>query len=139
MKTISNNTRRSLGIPGAVAIVLEPGGTVEVSESRYDEMRNNRMVNQWFQRGMLSEGGKAPERAKKSAPEAVSPAQKRSARSDRPAEPLPDGVDEVGVHLYHVGGGYYHVYVNGFKVTTDKVRGKANAEEVAAEYENPEE
>jgi hypothetical protein len=138
MKTIRNNTARSLGIPGARADVLPPKSTLDVSDGRYDEMVSNKMVAQWFKRGMLSVDGEAPGDPPKQTKPASGPKQRKLSRERRP-DPLPDGVEEKGIFTHHTGGGYYDVYVNGIKVTTEKVRGKKNAEEIAAEYETPEE
>jgi len=46
---------------------------------------------------------------------------------------LPDGVTGEGIEVHHKGGGWYEVYVNGFKVTDTNVR-KDEANDVAAEY-----
>lgn len=131
MKKIRNNTRRSLGIPGAVALIIKPGQEEEVSDSRYVEMSTNKLVAQWIKRGMLSIDGAAPEKAHKEVKKEK--LKTASSRKDRAPAPLPDGVEEVGVFKHHVGGGWWDVYVNGIKVTTDKVR-KDDAENIADEY-----
>jgi len=47
---------------------------------------------------------------------------------------LPEGITGQGTEVHHLGGGWYEVYVNGFKVTDRNVR-KDEAKTIAEEYE----
>lgn len=122
---LTNNARRRLGIPGRTAIILNPNQTIEISKLQYDEMQKNRTTSHWLKAGVLSVD-------KSSKPVKVEVNVQPEAEPE--AEPdAPEGVSEEGVRLNHLGGGWYEVYVSGFKVTTHNVRKKV-AEEMAAEY-----
>lgn len=125
---LTNNARRRLGIPGRTAIILNPKQTVEISEMQYDEMKRNRTVSHWLSAGVLTVG-----ESSKPVKVAVDK-QPEDKPKTKPKPDAPEGVSQEGVQLNHLGGGWYEVYVNGFKVTTHNVRKKV-AEEIAAEYE----
>lgn len=145
MKKILNNSRRSRGIPGSPALILAPGEEKKVNETFFESMLKNHTVSQWISQGLIVVDGENVEppakRELKPRKQSGVGLNRRAARTatqrDIPPPELPDGVEEKGVFLHHHGGGYYDVYVNGIKVTTEKVRGKDVANEIAAEYENP--
>jgi len=119
MMTLTNNGKRRLGISGSPAVILEPGKSVQVTPATLKIMGQNRTVIKWLERGVLSvkdDDGKAAE-----VPEPT-------------AEALPEGLTGEGVETHKLGGGWYEVFVNGFKVTDKSVR-EDEAEAIAAEYE----
>ena len=140
MKVLKNSGTRRLGIPGRPAIILAPGETVPVTDDQLESMGDNKTVARWLDRGVLTtedSDAKQPEAPVKP----LQPAEPRQrvrprvgSRADKREElVLPDGVTGEGVEIHHSGGGWYEVYVNGFKVTDSNVR-KDEAQEVAAEY-----
>ena len=142
MKVLCNSGARRLGIPGRPAIVLAPGDTVPVTDDQLAEMDRNRTVSRWIERGVLTvRDSNANEPSKPAIPVNSAPAPRHRARrpsvggrADKREElVLPDGVTGEGIEVHHKGGGWYEVYVNGFKVTDTNVR-KDEAQEVAAEY-----
>lgn len=124
MTTLKNNGRRRLGIASNPAIVLDPGQSVEISTAQKEDLRTNRTAKRWLQEGILSLDGEDPVKEHKTDLE----------RSEKESEQLPEGVKGEGVELHHEGGGWWSVYVNGFKVTDTTVR-KSEAQEIAKEYE----
>ena len=139
MKVLRNSGSRRLGIPGRPAIILAPGDAVPVTESQLAEIKRNRTVTRWMERGVLTvrdSDAKEPELAKtvQSAPPRQRVRPRVGGRQDKREElVLPDGVSAEGIVVHHKGGGWYEVYVNGFKVTDSNVR-KDEAHDVAAEY-----
>ena len=139
MKVLVNNGRRRLGIPGHPAIILVPGESIPVDKTQIAEMHKNRTVVRWLNSGVLeicNEGDvkslpKKPAHGKR--PAKILP---RAGRRNDHREPvvLPKGVTGKGVELHHKGGGWFEVWVNGFRVTDKNIR-KPEAEEIATEYE----
>ncbi len=140
MYVIKNNGRRRLGIPGRPAIILEVGKTAAVNGEQLTEMKRNRTFEHWVQTGVISvndQQSKDKSEPQAFAPKPEPPLQPPPTRVDydkRIEEPLPDGVTGSGTELHDVGGGWWSVYVNGFKVTDKNVR-KKKAEQIAKEYE----
>jgi hypothetical protein len=139
MKVVKNNGARRLGIPGRPAIILAPGGSAPVTDDQLEDMGRNRTVSRWIERGVLSlvdsnDKEPAPGPLVKSAPPRQRVRPSVGGRLDKRVElVLPEGVTGEGIEVHHKGGGWYEVYVNGFKVTDTNVR-KDEAQEVAAEY-----
>ena len=140
MKLLINNGRRRLGITGRPAIILSPGDSVPLSPAQIDEIRRNRTVCKWLGSGVLQLIDSKDVVEKAHSP-VVTPSRPRPhmkmrlKRGDvREKLVLPKGVTGEGVETHHKGGGWYEVYVNGFKVTDSNVR-KDEATEIAAEYE----
>ena len=149
MKLVSKAQRR-LGIPGRPAILLDPQSAVEIDERQMSEMLRNRTVHLWMQRRLLvvldergndvtpveAIGGDSS--ASESVPKPVLKPRSRkkpALRTDlRPEPELPEGVEGEGVEIHHLGGGWYQVYVNGFKATDKNVR-KDEAEAIAKDYD----
>lgn len=144
MTTITNSSKRRLGLAGRPSIVLNPGESVEVSGQQYQTMLENKTLSRWMESGLLSvKGGAGPvktevpevKKPEVKQPEEKAPEKEKKAKKEEKVElDLPEGVTGEGVELHHLGGGWYEVYVNGFKVTDKKIR-KAEAEELAEEYE----
>lgn len=139
MKALVNKGKRRLGVPGRPAIILNPGESVPIDDAQIKELHKNRTIERWLERGVLkicdeSDVEKTP---KKTVPQ-TRPAKNipRVGRRNDNREPqvLPKGVKGEGVELHHKGGGWYEVFVNGFVVTDSNVR-KADAEQIATEYE----
>jgi hypothetical protein len=125
MTTITNTGRRRLGLPGRPALILGAGESAEVTDQQLQEMKKNGVVTRWFGSGLLVIDGKPIE------PEPGSVANKQAAAAP---EGLPEGLTGQGIELYHKGGGWWRVYVNGFEVTDGNVR-KKEAKAIAAEFE----
>lgn len=141
MKRIINNGRRRLGISGRPAIILNPNESREIDDYQLDEIRKNRTVANWIEAGILtvSDGDEKIEATATVKPKKATIVHSKSIRpgaprDERQAEPLPDGIEGEGIETHHLGGGWYQVYVNGFKVTDRNVR-KDEAKEIASEYE----
>ena len=139
MKVLKNSGTRRLGIPGRPAIILAPGEVVPVTDDQLGLMRDNKTVARWLERGVLTTQDSD---AEKTAPvKPLPPAEPRQRvrprvgnRADQREElVLPDGITGEGIEVHHKGGGWYEVYVNGFKVTDTNVR-KDEAQDIAAEY-----
>jgi hypothetical protein len=136
MKVLRNSGTRRLGIPGRPALILSPGESVPVTESQLDEMGRNRTITRWIDRGVLTvQADDFPDLAPaKTAPPRQRVRPRVGSRTDKREELVfPDGVTGEGIEIHHKGGGWYEVYVNGFKVTDNNVR-KDEATDVAAEY-----
>jgi len=139
MKVLRNSGSRRLGIPGRPAIILAPGDSVPVTAAQLADMERNRTVSRWLERGVLTTRDSdatdpAPARIVRSAPPRQRVRPRVGGRTDKREElVLPDGVTGEGIEVHHKGGGWYEVYVNGFKVTDTNVR-KDEANDVAAEY-----
>jgi hypothetical protein len=132
---ITNTGRRRLGLPGRPALILDAGQSAEITDKQLQEMMKNRTSARWFGSGLLAVDGKQLE----SKPEAGIESKPKS----KPAlssfviptpEGLPEGLTGQDIELYHKGGGWWRVYVNGFEVTDGNVR-KAEAKQIAAEFE----
>jgi hypothetical protein len=139
MNVLKNNARRRLGIPGRPAIVLAPTEGRRVTDEQLAEMRKNRTVARWLESGVLTieaDDGTSPQ-----APDQIAPRRNMAAikriqdRDNREEVELPEGVTGEGVELFSPGGGWFEVWVNGFKATDKNVR-KSEAEKIAAEYED---
>ena len=139
MKVLRNNGSRRLGIPGRPAIILAPGDTAPVTAAQLADMERNRTVSRWLERGVLTVRDSDANDLEPAPPVRSAPPRQRvrprvGGRTDvREELVLPDGVTGEGVEIHHNGGGWYEVYVNGFKVTDTNVR-KDEAEDVAKEY-----
>jgi len=135
MKLLINKGRRRLGIPGRPAIILDPNQSVEINEARQDDLTRNRTVARWLETGMLviTDDGNPQKPTPIVTPrrQAVTAREKRDQREEIV---LPEGITGQGTEVHHLGGGWYEVYVNGFKVTDRNVR-KDEAKTIAAEYE----
>jgi len=132
---LTNNARRRLGIPGRPAIILEPDQTVEITESQLGVIKANKTVERWLHSGILTVGEPVHKVEVEKPPKVIQRASTGiKDRDPRKTEPLPEGVTGEGTELQHVGGGWYQVYVNGFKVTDKNVR-KDEAESLSTEYE----
>lgn len=138
MNVLVNTGNRRLGIPGRPAIILNPHEAVEVTEEQLDDMKRNRTVARWLGSGVLTvRDAKDHEAKPQLPPRRSSGVTRKPSKVDRDKrEPivLPEGVEEQGVFKHHTGGGWWDVYVNGFKVTDTKVR-KDEAEQLMSEYE----
>lgn len=142
MKVITNKGRRRLGIPGSPALVLGAEESAKVTDKQVAEFEKNRTTKLWLERGVLV----LTDEGEDAGPPDMKPKQRHSSgivkpgrgirpeRDKREVEELPDGVEGDGVEMHHSGGGWWSVYVNGFKVTDRKVR-KDEAESIAKEYE----
>lgn len=130
MKKLINQARRRLGVPGSPAIVMAPGESVAITDSRVAALQKNRMVSRWLEVGVLAimddDGNELKLKSESPAPKPKKAVPKEAV--------LPDGLTGEGAELHHLGGGWYQVYVNGFKVTDSNVR-KDRAKELSAEYE----
>jgi len=137
---LTNAGRRRLGVPGRPALILDPNQSVLVDSSQIDQMRKNRTVSRWLESGVLvlsDDEGKTPVPVYVTPNPPVRTTGVRVARVDRDQREevtLPKGVTGEGVERFHLGGGWWEVYVNGFKVTDRNVR-KDEAQSIAAEYE----
>jgi len=135
MKLLINKGRRRLGIPGRPAIILDPNQSVEINEARQDDLTRNRTVARWLETGTLviTDDGKPQQPTPIVTPrrQAVTAREKRDQREEIV---LPEGITGQGTEVHHLGGGWYEVYVNGFKVTDRNVR-KDEAKTIAEEYE----
>jgi len=135
MKLLINKGRRRLGIPGRPAIILDPNQSVEINEARQDDLTRNRTVARWLETGTLviTDDGNPQKPTPIVTPrrQAVTAREKRDQREEIV---LPEGITGQGTEVHHLGGGWYEVYVNGFKVTDRNVR-KDEAKTIAEEYE----
>lgn len=129
MRTLTNNGRRRLGVPGHPAVVLNPGESTEISDASLAIIGRNRTVARWLQSGVLTLSGSDG----KPAPAPVAPEKEAEKQAESPPA-LPEGVTGEGTEVHHRGGGWWDVYVSGFKVTDGNNR-KDEAEAIAAEYE----
>ena len=143
MKVLVNTGKRRLGIPGRPsAIILRPGESVPVDDKQIAELENNRTVSKWLHHGTLSirDADGEPVAPKReplpgSGLKRVAPERPVRVKNDvREEQTLPEDVKGEGVEISQRGGGWYDVYVNGFKVTDKTVR-KDEATDIAARYE----
>ena len=134
MKSLVSKAARRLGIPGRPALIISPGERVPVGKKQIESMQRNSTVSRWLQHGLLvivDSDGKELEPPKRVRP--PSTGLTRSKDDKRTETPLPEGLTGEGAEMLHTGSGWWQVYVNGFQVTTKKVR-KEEAESIAAEY-----
>jgi len=136
---LTNKGARRLGVPGRPAIILDPGKSVTLDEKQLAHVRKNRTIGRWLDMGVLelSDGAEpAKVEVTKPVPSKKQPVQqpKPIVADDREVINLPGDVTGEGTETHHAGGGWYEVYVNGFKVTDRKVR-KDEAASIAAEYD----
>ena len=134
---LKNAGRRRLGVPGRPALILEPNQIVDVDASQMDEFQKNRTVCRWLESGVLilfDGAEKASPVPVFVTPKPTRPVGIKPDRDVREEQVLPKGITGEGVERNHLGGGWWEVYVNGFKVTDRNVR-KDEAETIAAEYE----
>jgi len=132
---LTNNARRRLGIPGRPAIILEPDQTVEITDDQLKVIKANRTVERWLDSGILTVGEPVHKVKIEKQPKVIErKTTGMKERDKREDVPLPDGITGEGTELYNAGGGWYQVYVNGFKVT-DKSGRKDEAESLSTEYE----
>lgn len=136
MTTVTNNGKRRLGIAGRPSIILDPGQTSEpLSAERYQSILSNRVNARWIEAGILLVKGAdapAPKASKEEAPKETGKGKKEKLVAL--PDDFPEDLTGEGVELHHTGGGWYDVYVNTFKVTSDQKVKKARALEIAAEY-----
>jgi hypothetical protein len=140
MKLINKGARR-LGIPGRPAIILDPGRAVSITEAQLEFIRKNRTSGRWLESGVLEVSGNSkPVKVEVEVTPPIPPKrhpvqQNKPVKADeREVVELPEDVTGEGTETHHAGGGWYEVYVNGFKVTDRKVR-KDEAASIAAEYD----
>ncbi len=135
MKVLTNNGKRRLGIPGRPAIILASGeSSPPLSDAQIKVIKRNKTVARWLDRNILSlheHDDEVIPPKNRAVPKAR--ARSRNRRDERKEQVLPKDVTGEGIEVHHNGGGWYEVYVNGFKVTDRNVR-KDEAEEIAAEY-----
>ncbi len=141
MTKLTNKGARRLGVPGRPAIILDPAQSVSITDAQLQDIRKNRTVARWLESGVLVLGDQPVKvevdvkQLKSAAPKKRPVQQPRPISQDkREVVDLPDGVTGDGVEKHHAGGGWWDVYVNGFKVTDRKVR-KDEAGSIAAEYD----
>jgi len=126
MNTLTNTGRRRLGLPGRPAIVLDPGQTVEISDGQLKAIMANSTSARWVNSGVLSLNGNGG--VDTSGANTVDASFAAATKLD-----IPEKLTGSGVELYDRGGGWWDIYVNGFKVLDKSVR-RAKAEELAEEY-----
>ena len=133
MKKLINNGRRRLGVLGSPALVLSPGESAPVTDKQIAGFQRNKTVLRWLEVGTLNviddDGNVETPKLTPKTKAALKPNQ-----DIRTEATLPDGLTGEGVERHHLGGGWYQVYVSGFKVTDSNVR-KDEAKSIAAEYE----
>lgn len=124
MNTITNNGARRIAVPCDPAMVLEPGQSGHVTDGQLADIEARPNSSRWIETGML----KVERNTVKPEPEAA------AGNSEADDLGLPEGLTGEGVEFEKLAGGWFHVWVNGLKVTTSRVR-KARAKEIAAEYD----
>lgn len=135
MKVLVNNGKRRLGVPGRPAIILDGGASVPITDAQVKDLKRNRTVSRWLNRGVLKIREDDGREIKPDSKPAPGPHVRRPVdRGKREKQVLPEGVTGKGFEIHEKGGGWYDVYVNGFKVTDRSVR-KAEAEGMAKDYE----
>jgi len=139
MKKLTNNGSRRLGVPGRPALILSPSESALIDDDQLRIMQQNRTVSRWLESGVLSltkpgaddkyieQPARKPSRAKRN------PVKRHQRKDERKVQELPEGLTGDGIEYNHLGGGWWQVFVNGFKVTDRNVR-KAEAETIATEY-----
>jgi hypothetical protein len=141
MNVLINKGRRRLGISGRPAIILNAEESVKIDDDQLAEISKNRTVARWIDTGVLAVlsedelDDQAKIKSKPTPPQKPRPVRRARAikKDDRKVEPLPDGVTGEGFEIHHSGGGWYQVYVNGFRVTDRAVR-KDEAEAMSSDY-----
>ena len=120
MKTVTNNAKRRLGLPGRPALLLNPGESKTIEDSQVAEIETSNIAKGWIRSGLVSISDGAETEEKSEDP-----------KSD---QDLPEGLTGKGFEIFNEGSGWYSAWVNGFKVTDSKVRKKA-AEALRKEYD----
>ena len=124
MMKLTNLSKRDRGIPCADATrVVAPGADTEISDDDLKHMMRFPMTQQWLDKGLIAIEGRA---------EAKSPARPIQTAA-RKGPDLPDSITGVGIE-YEQRGSWFHLWVNGLRAT-DKLVRKAQAEEMAKEYD----
>lgn len=137
MKALRNNGKRRLGVPGRPAVILAPGEFRPITNEQLKEIKRNRTVARWLDRGVLQiveedDVVKASPEVKK---RTAKPGRRRAVdRGKREKLVLPEGVTGKGIEIHKKRGGWYELYVNGFKVSDSNLRKNA-VEEMAKDYE----
>ena len=133
---LTNKSRRRLGISGRPALILEPDRAVEITQSKLEEIKKNKTVARWLDSGVLvlDESDEVHKVEVELVPKVIRKTGMKHDRDKREEIALPEGVSHEGIQIHHAGGGWYELYVNGFKVTDKTVR-KDEAESMATEYE----
>lgn len=140
---VTNNAGRRIGVPIRQAFILNAGESRNVTDGELAQMENNRTISRWMETGILSIAsslGEAPvdgREIKQPAPKPERKPQREKAApppKEESREELPEGITGVGVEREVFGGGWQHLWVNGFRVTDKKVR-TAEADAMAADYE----
>jgi hypothetical protein len=136
MKVLTNKGARRLGVPGRPAIILNANESVPISDSQLENIQKSSTAVRWLESGVLliTDGEPGPEIEPKPPSKAKPGVRRTSNRDKREKVVLPDGVTGEGTECHHKGGGWWEVYVNGFRVTDRNVR-KDEAETIAAEYD----
>jgi hypothetical protein len=137
MKVLTNKGRRRLGVPGRPAIIIDANQGVPITEAQLEDIQKNRTVSRWLDAGVLVVSDGPLDLTPVSEPAAAPRAGRGRTARDRDKREeveLPEGVTGEGIESHHIGGGWWEVYVNGFKVTDHNVR-KDEAESIASEYE----
>jgi hypothetical protein len=136
MKVIINNGRRRLGVPSRPALILNPKESAPITDVQIEQLLAQRTASRWLESGVLEikDSAEAEAPAMVKVAERPKVVRKYKDRDERKPEELPDGVTGEGVETHHLGGGWYCVFVNGFRVTDSNVR-KDAAETIASEYE----
>jgi len=138
MKQLINKGRRRLGVPGRPAIILDPNQSVVIDDRQADEIQKNRTCARWLQVGVLvlTESDGVVIQPEKVVRQPIVRKRQRvvAKRDEREEVVLPESVTGEGVEIHHLGGGWYEVWVNGFKVTDKNIR-KDTAQAIAGEYE----
>ena len=138
MTKITNNGKRRLGLSGRPSLIIDAGQSVEVSNAQYKSFIESGIVARWFASGLLTVDGEVEigighQVVGTDLWSKQVPAESTESEVDQHSVALPEGIKSEGVELYHAGGGWWEVYVNGFLVTNVKVR-KAEAEKIAEDY-----
>ena len=139
LKRLTNKGQRRLGVPGRPAIILRPNESAILNEQQVADIHKNRTVTRWIKSGILelSDTDETVEPKKvrsKIAPRSRPRIKGVTMRDKREELVLPKGITGKGVEINHVGGGWWEIYVHGFKVTDRNVR-KDERDEIAKEYE----
>jgi hypothetical protein len=135
MKKLTNKGSRRLGIPGRPALILDPNESASINGQQFESMLRNKTVSRWLDVGVLViDGSENEDIPLKKVPTQKTGIKSRANRDKRKELVLPDGLKGKGTEFHHLGGGWWQVYVNGFRVTDHNVR-KDEAKTIATEYE----
>lgn len=137
MTTITNNSKRRLGLSGRPSLVLRPGETSEeITAGRFTSFCNNKTTVRWIASGLLTVND--PPEGVVDLPDLSKPSEvkgKSDTKEVKDELELPEGITGEGKELHQVSRGQYDVYINGFKVTDETVS-KKKAGEIMDEYED---